>query len=343
MKLKVYENRQLEIIQEIGTQNENNVELIELEVPEKYIDWNKKLVFVLDNEVYWDFVQDETYLINRAISQHKEVGIYVWLTNNEEDFRSVTKTMQFNSNVDASEQITPEEEAEANRFIAYIEAEKQELDALIDEVQTKLDNGEFNGADGKDGKDGVDGQPGKDGKDGSNGFSPTIRTIETTDGYDIEITDINGTRTITIVNGKDGKNGLNGQDGKDGVDGKDGADGQDGAKGEKGDPGNPGATGNGIASIVKTNTSGLIDTYTITFTDGTTTTFQVTNGQNGQPGANGQDGRDGINGVDGQDGQDGYTPVRGTDYWTSSDIAAIESYCANYIDANITQVLGGSY
>lgn len=45
----------------------------------------------------------------------------------------------------------------------------------------------------------------------------------------------------------------------------------------------------------------------------------------------------------GVDGQDGYTPVRGTDYWTSQDIAAIEAYCDNYIDANITQVLGVSY
>lgn len=45
----------------------------------------------------------------------------------------------------------------------------------------------------------------------------------------------------------------------------------------------------------------------------------------------------------GVDGQDGYTPVRGTDYWTASDIATIESYCDNYIDANITQVLGGSF
>lgn len=39
-----------------------------------------------------------------------------------------------------------------------------------------------------------------------------------------------------------------------------------------------GETGNGIASISKTGTSGLVDTYTITFTDGTTTTFDVTNG-----------------------------------------------------------------
>lgn len=39
------------------------------------------------------------------------------------------------------------------------------------------------------------------------------------------------------------------------------------------------ATGmKGIASIAKTSTSGVVDTYTITYTDGTTSTFTVTNG-----------------------------------------------------------------
>lgn len=33
-----------------------------------------------------------------------------------------------------------------------------------------------------------------------------------------------------------------------------------------------------------------------------------------------------LNGADGAAGQDGYTPVRGTDYWTADDIAAIQSY-----------------
>ena len=42
-----------------------------------------------------------------------------------------------------------------------------------------------------------------------------------------------------------------------------------------------GDTGNGIANIAKTSTQGLVDTYTITMTDGTTYTFTVTNGQNG--------------------------------------------------------------
>ena len=48
--------------------------------------------------------------------------------------------------------------------------------------------------------------------------------------------------------------------------------GQDGADGED---------GRGIVSIEKTGTQGLVDTYTITYTDGTTSTFEVTNGQSG--------------------------------------------------------------
>ena len=38
----------------------------------------------------------------------------------------------------------------------------------------------------------------------------------------------------------------------------------------------------------------------------------------------------------GADGQDGYTPVRGTDYWTETDIAEIK----NYVDEAI---LGGAW
>ena len=44
---------------------------------------------------------------------------------------------------------------------------------------------------------------------------------------------------------------------------------------EKGDTGNP---GRGIVSVVKTSTSVLTDTYTVTYTDGSTTTFDVENG-----------------------------------------------------------------
>ena len=56
-------------------------------------------------------------------------------------------------------------------------------------------------------------------------------------------------------------------------------------KGEQGDPGNDGADGKGIVSIARTSgtgAAGTTDTYTITFTDSTTATFQVYNGADGQ-------------------------------------------------------------
>ena len=69
-----------------------------------------------------------------------------------------------------------------------------------------------------------------------------------------------------------------------------------GAKGEKGDNGSTGADGVGISSIIKTGTSGKVDTYTITLTNGNTSTFTITNGTDG---INGTNGKDGANGADG--------------------------------------------
>lgn len=51
-----------------------------------------------------------------------------------------------------------------------------------------------------------------------------------------------------------------------------------------------GADGRGIESIIKTGTSGLVDTYTITYSDATTSTFNVTNGAQGEQGEPGEDG-----------------------------------------------------
>lgn len=65
----------------------------------------------------------------------------------------------------------------------------------------------------------------------------------------------------------------------------------------QGPKGEQGETGNGIISIVKTDNDGLIDTYTITYTDGTTSTFTVTNGS------------DGLQGIQGEKGEDGHTPI----------------------------------
>ena len=142
------------------------------------------------------------------------------------------------------------------------------------------------------------------GKDGR-GIVSIVKTATSglVDTYTITYTD-NTTSTFNVTNGKDGMNGRDGVDGADGVgiasiaktgtqglvdtytitmtnsttytyqvtNGKDGENGRDGADGQDG------TDGVGIVSITKTSTSGLVDTYTILLTNGTTTTFTVTNG-----------------------------------------------------------------
>ena len=61
-----------------------------------------------------------------------------------------------------------------------------------------------------------------------------------------------------------------------------------------------------VVSIEKTGTSGLVDTYTITYSDGTTSKFTVTNGADGEKG---ETGATGAQGIQGQPGEDGHTPV----------------------------------
>ena len=102
-----------------------------------------------------------------------------------------------------------------------------------------------------------------DGADGTAGVGISTITYKETDAqgnyvYTIALTS-GSSYDITCPKGPQGAPGADGQDGADGADG---------------------APGNGIASITKTATAGLVDTYTITYTNGTTSTFTVTNGSN---------------------------------------------------------------
>lgn len=54
-----------------------------------------------------------------------------------------------------------------------------------------------------------------------------------------------------------------------------------GSKGPQGEQGIPGNDGISISSITKTGSNGLVDIYTITFSDGNTQIFEVTNGKDG--------------------------------------------------------------
>ncbi len=151
-------------------------------------------------------------------------------------------------------------------------------------------------------------------------FTEAVAKIEKTgtsglvDTYTITYTD-GTTTTFTVTNGEKGDKGDQGIQGIQGVPGADGhtpvitiqngywyIDGvntNQAAQGVKGD------TGNGISDISKTGTNGLVDTYTITYTDGTTTTFTVTNGEKGDKGDKGDTGAQGGKGEKGNTGAAG--------------------------------------
>ena len=124
--------------------------------------------------------------------------------------------------------------------------------------------------------------------------------------------------------GSAGKDGIDGAPGPKGDKGDIGPQGPAGEKGDKGDPGNDGAPG--------------------------------PKGDKGDPGEPGQIGPQGPKGdtgdvgPQGPAGADGYTPVKGTDYFTEADIAAIKEGLATNayvneklgdINAALSAILGG--
>ena len=109
---------------------------------------------------------------------------------------------------------------------------------------------------------------------------------------------------ISALGNIKGADGKDGSDGKDGINGKDGSNGKDGKDGDDGKDGEDGTDGR--------------------------------DGRDGRDGADGEDGIDGKDGRDGKDGADGYSPRKGVDYFTESEINSfvktIESNVKSYFE-----------
>ena len=154
-------------------------------------------------------------------------------------------------------------------------------DGLVDTYTILYGDGKtttFTVTNGKDGEQGIEGKPGSD------GHTPTI-TIGENGNWFIDGVDSN-------ISAK-GEKGDKGDTGETGPHGPAGDKGDKGDKGDTGPQGPSGEDGKSVVSIEKTSSSGLVDTYTITYSDGTTSTFTVTNGQNGEQGVQGNPGADG--------------------------------------------------
>ena len=142
---------------------------------------------------------------------------------------------------------------------------------------------------------------GKDGVDGKDGYTP-VKGVDYFDGQD-GLNGKDGRDGYTPVKGIDyfdGRDGLNGKDGYTPVKGIDYFDGKDGKDGEKGDP--------------------------FTYEDFTAEQLAALKGEKGDAGYTPVKN---VDYFDGKDGQDGKTPVKGTDYFTAADIAAIVESSVN--------------
>lgn len=158
MKVKVQENRKADILNSEGTQNENNTTELKIEVPEKYKGFNKKIVFITDDGTVWDIIRDNTYKLTKAITKYKSIKFYIWLTKYDEDFRSEEKTIVFNHNIDVDKELEQEEINGINTVINILDDEitkvnelQEELKSLVNDIQKKLENGDFKGDKGDSG------------------------------------------------------------------------------------------------------------------------------------------------------------------------------------------------
>lgn len=164
------------------------------------------------------------------------------------------------------------------------------------------------------------GEKGEKGDTGETGNGIASAVLNSNYTLTLNFTDGTSYTTPNPIRGEKGETGDTGPQGIQGVQG------EQGPKGDTGDTGPKGDTGNGIRSITKTGTSGLVDTYTVTFTDSTTTTFSVTNGAKGDTGDTGPQGETGPKGDTGDTGNGIASAVLNADYTLTLNFTNGTSY-----------------
>ena len=114
-----------------GTQNENQVTTLNFVIPEEYTSFNKKIVFITSDGVYWDLITNDTYIIKNNVTKYRNVSAYVWLVDveNQIDFRTKIFYIDFNQNTNPDNYIPSEEQ------ISGFDTMIAELNELIDEVE----------------------------------------------------------------------------------------------------------------------------------------------------------------------------------------------------------------
>ena len=77
MKIIVNRDRTIDSVGTWGTVNENDYEILEFEFPAELEEYNKRIVYYLDNERVWDAIVDNKAYITNTITQCEEVKAYI--------------------------------------------------------------------------------------------------------------------------------------------------------------------------------------------------------------------------------------------------------------------------
>lgn len=140
-----------------------------------FVDGTAKLDIQRGNEAgYVEMTKDantKTYRLEIKKSLLAVVGVIRMQVNITQTKKGeeipVFKSKVFELNVEESIEASAVIPEEYPTWIETANAKIAEMDALMDDMEQKVESGYFNGKDGKDGKDGANGADGANGKDGA--------------------------------------------------------------------------------------------------------------------------------------------------------------------------------
>lgn len=141
MKIIVNKDRTITPIGNWGTENENRYEILDIEIPEEFENFNKRIVYYLDGDVVWDIIVDNKVVLTNAVTKYEKVQAYIWLTNNDDvDFRTKLFEMRFYSNKNADGLIPTEEQIDGfNDMLTAMNEKIAEVNNIDIDVSEKVD------------------------------------------------------------------------------------------------------------------------------------------------------------------------------------------------------------
>lgn len=130
MKIIIDENREvLKETNKIGNDSENKVEVLEFEFPKQYTAFTKYIEFQIKNEKYVDLIENDQYVITRAIAKYGKIKAQVVLRNSLDNDVAVFKSNIFDLKISNSLNATEDVPTEYPTWIDNLTKLKQDLES----------------------------------------------------------------------------------------------------------------------------------------------------------------------------------------------------------------------